>query len=106
MHPYQFLELANTLSGGTKPRNAEYYRTAISRAYYAAFHIGFQTIEAIGIGIKKDAAAHNNVPSLLSACADHGVRTAGINLRKLYGRSAKLTTNSTIRKLRSRRKQS
>jgi hypothetical protein len=45
--PRLFLQLAPILKGG--PGAPESYRSAISRADYAAFNVGVETLKAIGI---------------------------------------------------------
>jgi hypothetical protein len=45
MDPVRFLDLAQLLKGGTP--SAEHCRTAIGRAYYAAFNVGVEALKAI-----------------------------------------------------------
>ena len=60
MNPRDFLKVATKLSkGGT---TAE-YRTAISRAYYAAYNVGVELLEGMGCAISKSAAGHEQLSS-------------------------------------------
>jgi HEPN domain len=84
MDPRRFLDLAVTLKGG--PATAEWYRTAIGRAYYAAFNVGVESIKAIGIRPKPGPSGHGDVRNCLGACSDRELRKASARLRSLHGR--------------------
>lgn len=53
-----FLDLAVRLSEG---RSEAELRTAVSRAYYAAFHVAKELLEDAGIALPNTAEAHRNV---------------------------------------------
>jgi uncharacterized protein (UPF0332 family) len=84
MAPERFLDLALILKGG--PATAENYRTAISRAYYAAFHVGVAMLETLGIRTTEGPGGHGDVVRCLSACHDHELQEAGVRLRILHSR--------------------
>lgn len=84
MAPMRFLDLARVLKGGTD--SAEKYRTAIGRAYYAAFNVGVETLEAIGIRPSHGAGGHGNLRHCLGACTDRELRRASARLAALHSR--------------------
>lgn len=84
MDPRRFLDLARLLKGG--PATPESYRSAISRAYYAAFHVGVVSLDAIGIGLNEGPQAHGELPQCLGACQDADLDEARDHLRRLSGR--------------------
>jgi hypothetical protein len=84
MDPRRFLQLAVTLKGG--PASAEQYRTAIGRAYYAAFNVGVEAIKAIGIQPSRGPASHGELRNCLGACGDPDIRRASARLTMLHGR--------------------
>ncbi len=84
MDPERFLELARILKGG--PGTPENYRTAISRAYYAAFHVGVTALKAIGIRASDGPGGHGEVVSCLGACGDSDLQEASMRLKILHGR--------------------
>jgi uncharacterized protein (UPF0332 family) len=85
--PIRFLELARVLKGGHgTPEN---YRTAISRAYYAAFHVGVEALKAIGINPSEGPAGHGQVANCLGASGDSDPQKASAKLKTLHGRRRK-----------------
>ena len=59
MDPRQFLYLAQRLAEhGAYPVE---FRSAISRAYYAAFHVGLNVLKGMGFSIYENALAHKTV---------------------------------------------
>jgi uncharacterized protein (UPF0332 family) len=75
-----FLELADELSTGT--RQAE-WRTAISRAYYAAFHKARTLLRQSGFRIPVAENAHAYLSLRLSNSGHPDVEDAGRNLNHL-----------------------
>ncbi len=84
MDPEMFLELARTLSS-TKGR-PEFYRTAISRAYYAAFHVGSQVITSLGIQLSTGPGGHGELRNCLGASGDSHCRKISSRLQTLHAR--------------------
>jgi uncharacterized protein (UPF0332 family) len=84
VHPWQFLDLAILLKGGhASPAS---YRTAVSRAYYAAFHLGVGILRAIGIQLGDGPAAHGELRHCLGASNDADLEDARDLLRSLHAR--------------------
>jgi uncharacterized protein (UPF0332 family) len=80
MSPLDFLTLANRLASG--PGEAE-RRSAISRAYYAAFHTATDFIESCGVKLPHSAAAHDKVAHCMQNCESNDLALAGIKLNSL-----------------------
>ncbi len=68
MDPEKFLSLALTLK--CTPGRPEFYRTAISRAYYGAFNVGVQVMTSLGIQLSKGGGGHGDLRNCLGACGD------------------------------------
>lgn len=83
MDPREFLNLAQLLAIGT-PKAAN-LRTATSRAYYAAHHVGAEVLSGLGFVIKTDAGGHADVWNRLQNSGAEEVRVAGSQLADLYG---------------------
>ena len=77
-----FLTLAELWVKGTS--EAE-WRSAISRAYYAAFHAVRQFLEDLGFVVPRGEQAHGNLWLRLSNCGDHQLQIAGSRLSVLRG---------------------
>jgi len=77
-----FLTLANTLASGTT--EAE-WRSAVSRAYYAAFHVARELFESLGFQVPRSERAHNYLTIRLQNCGVAQVQSAGRNLDQLRG---------------------
>ena len=60
MNPRDFLKVATKLS---KSDTTAEYRTAISRAYYAAYNVGVELLEGMGCPISKSAVGHEQLSS-------------------------------------------
>ena len=60
-------------------------RTAISRAYYGAFHLALDFIEDIGGTVHRNASAHIQVQRLLKASGQPPAQEAGALLEDLHG---------------------
>jgi len=80
MTPDEFLNLARRLS--TAKGEAE-LRTAISRAYYAAFHLVHGFVNSCGVVLARDAAAHKHVAHCLQHSNDPELVAAGRMLDSL-----------------------
>ena len=78
-----FLALADSLSQGTS--EAE-WRTAVSRAYYAAFHLASERLEAMGFRVpRRTEQSHIFVSRRLSNSAELAVDRTGGQLNALRG---------------------
>lgn len=62
MNPRDFHRLAEQLANRTTPAE---FRTAIGRAYYAAFNVAAEGLRAVGTPLGKGAAAHGEAPHFL-----------------------------------------
>ncbi|WP_425615543.1 HEPN domain-containing protein [Anatilimnocola sp. NA78] len=76
----EFLAVAKNLQMGT--REAE-WRSAVSRAYYAAFHSALTMITSCGVRFGKSSAAHDKLAMCLQNSGNHEVATAGAKLSSL-----------------------
>ena len=83
MDPTGFLELAKILKSGPTPVN---FRTAINRAYYAAFHVGVETLKAIGIRLNENSNGHGELSNCLGGCGDPDFDKASNRLKRLHSR--------------------
>jgi hypothetical protein len=83
MDPRQFLAQSGRLIIGARPEDA---RTAISRAYYAAYHVALHALQAMNAPAPKAAAAHGETPRLLGACTDKDIQLMARDLSDLFGR--------------------
>jgi uncharacterized protein (UPF0332 family) len=75
-----FLPLANRLAAASS--EAE-WRTAISRAYYAAFHVARQLLEELGFRVPWADRAHAYLTMRLNNCGDAQIQHAASNLHSL-----------------------
>lgn len=80
MDPHDFLTLAQQLSGAATEAA---WRSAVSRAYYAAFHIARHLLEDLGFTVPRADRAHAYLWLRLSNCGDPLVQTAGQGLNGL-----------------------
>lgn len=87
-----FLELAKELQGGA--RESE-WRSAVSRAYYAAFHSALVMATACGIRFGKSSSAHDKLALCLQNSANIVVAKAGAKLISL--RSARNDADYDLR---------
>lgn len=78
-----FLPLATRLAVGAT--EAE-WRTAVSRAYYAAFHVARQLLEDLGFTVPRGDRAHGYLWLRLANGGDPQVQKAGMDLSNLRGR--------------------
>ena len=84
MDPRRFLDLARVYKGGHA--TAESYRSAISREYYAAFNVGVETLNTIGIQLTDGPGAHGELQQCLGVCEDPDLDDARDLLGNLSGR--------------------
>jgi len=81
MDPLQFLLLAERLlNSEAHPAG---YRSAVSRAYYAAHHCLGVVIESTGVTLKRGPEAHADVWNHLAGSADIELMQVGANLARL-----------------------
>ena len=82
MNPQDFLNLAQILATGTP--NPSKLRTATSRAYYAAHHIGAKTLREMNFKIKESGSGHFDVWSKLQNSNHEELIVAGSQLADLH----------------------
>jgi uncharacterized protein (UPF0332 family) len=80
MNARDFLVLANTLLAESTEAA---WRSAISRAYYAAFHVARLLFRDLGFRTPRADQAHAYLWLRLSNCGDPQIRVAGQRLRDL-----------------------
>ena len=82
MDPKDFLRVANDLA---KSDEAAELRSAVSRAYYAAFHVARKLLVDMGFEISKGPGAHGDVCKYLGNAGNPTVEHAGSNIGDLKG---------------------
>ena len=83
MDPQHFLDLARLLSARD---DASACRTAISRAYYAAYHVAAGMLRnEMGVRIPSGAEGHGAVHNCLALCEDPDITPVGHRIANLYG---------------------
>jgi uncharacterized protein (UPF0332 family) len=82
MNERDFLTLAWNLAGATTEAA---WRSAISRGYYAAFHVARGLLEGLGFTVPRGDRAHGHLWLRLSNCGDPQVERAGAELNVLRG---------------------
>ena len=82
MDPKDFLRVANTLAESDE---AAELRSAVSRAYYAAFHVARKLLIDMGFEISKGPGAHGDVCKYLGNAGNPSVEHAGNNIGDLKG---------------------
>jgi uncharacterized protein (UPF0332 family) len=75
-----FLPLATRLAAGSEEAD---WRTAISRAYYAAFHVSRDLLFQLGFVVPPDEKAHNFLYVRLNNCGNTAIGTTAGNLHAL-----------------------
>jgi uncharacterized protein (UPF0332 family) len=80
MNPRDLLEVADDLLGGLKEA---YWRSAVSRAYYAAFHEARQLLWQCQFTVPKGEQAHAYLWLRLSNCGHPDLAHAGAELNDL-----------------------
>lgn len=75
-----FLSLAHRLAAeASEPE----WRTAVSRAYYASFHVARQLLEELGFRVPWADRAHAYLTMRLNNCGEASVQQAGSDLHSL-----------------------
>src|SRR3990172_9293049 len=87
MNPRDFLDLARLLVSET-PKAAN-LRTATSRAYYSAHHVGAETLARMGYKISTGPGGHGDVWKRLQHSGDEELTVAGSQLADLYSNRIK-----------------
>ncbi len=82
MDPRNFLTLAKRL---TSDASAENHRSAISRSYYAAYHVAKNFLGDLGIKTKKSGHSHGEVTKCIGNSGDLTIEKSGSKLRDLQG---------------------
>jgi uncharacterized protein (UPF0332 family) len=77
-----FLVVAQSLASGTT--EAE-WRTAVSRAYYAAFHVARRLLGDLGFQVPQGDQAHAYLWMRLGNCGEATISAAGPQLNRLRG---------------------
>ncbi len=80
MNPRDLLEVADDLLGGLKEAH---WRSAVSRAYYAAFHEARHLLRQCGFAIPRSEQAHAYLWLRLSNCGHPDLANAGVELNDL-----------------------
>lgn len=82
MSTRDLLEVADELLGGLKEA---YWRSAVSRAYYAAFHEARHLLQRCGFRPPRTERAHLYLSRRLSNCGHQDLAHAGAELHDLRG---------------------
>jgi uncharacterized protein (UPF0332 family) len=80
MNPEDFIAVARVLATGP---NQAHWRSAVSRAYYGAFHVAMRFLASLGITFSKTASAHEKVAFCLRAANDGALTEAARKLATL-----------------------
>jgi hypothetical protein len=80
MNPHDILDLADELSTGIREVD---WRTAVSRAYFAAFHVARLFMGRLGFAVPRGDQAHAYLWLRLSNCGHPDVEGAGRDLNEL-----------------------
>jgi uncharacterized protein (UPF0332 family) len=83
MTGHDFLPLATKLAAGAAEPD---WRTAVSRAYYAAFHVARQLLSDLRFRVPHADRAHSYLSFRLSNCGDLQVQQAATELNDLRRR--------------------
>jgi uncharacterized protein (UPF0332 family) len=78
-----YIAVAAKLAAGRNSGEAS-YRSAVSRAYYGAFHLAATFLSNLGFSVPKDANAHGWIPQALIGSGHEEVEDAGHLLRDLH----------------------
>lgn len=89
MDPQEFLNLARLLATGTP--TAAKLRTATSRAYYSAYHVGAEFLERMGCTISTGPSGHGDVWKRLQQSGDEELKMVGSQLANLH--SSRITAD-------------
>ena len=82
MNGRDFLPLARALAAEATEAA---WRSGLSRAYYAAFHVARDLMESLGFAVPKADAAHKHMAWRLGNCGDVQVEDVGRKLDILRG---------------------
>src|SRR5579862_9645242 len=85
MQPDEFLEVASSLATTSNATPAD-IRTAISRAYYATYHVAFDLLCQIGLEPSTGHDAHKDLRNLLRNSGHYELRSLAGTLSNLQGR--------------------
>lgn len=80
MNPRDLLDVADDLATGTREAD---WRSAVSRAYYAAFHVGQRLLRQCGFHVPQAEHAHGYVWLRLCNAGHPDVRQSGFRLKDL-----------------------
>jgi uncharacterized protein (UPF0332 family) len=80
MNSHDFLTVAQSL---LSDRSEAAWRSAVSRAYYAAFHRAREVLENLGFAVSRGERAHAYLWLRLSNCGNPRIQTTGAALRSL-----------------------
>jgi uncharacterized protein (UPF0332 family) len=80
MNERDFLAVAKLLAGESTEAA---WRSAVSRAYYAAFHVARSLLEELGFTVPRADKAHDFLYVRLNNCGDPQVGPAGRQLKQL-----------------------
>lgn len=80
MNPRDFHQLASELCQGNRAVN---FRTAISRAYYAVYNVGFEILSGMGFRLSTGSAGHGDVRNRLSNSGEEQIVSIGSKLSTL-----------------------
>ena len=83
MDPREFQDLASKLVTGA---SAAEIRTAVSRAYYATFHVGIELLESMEFRISKGPSGHGEVRDHLSNGGAPEIQAVGQQLSDLHSK--------------------
>jgi hypothetical protein len=72
------------------------YRSAVSRAYYGAFHLASDFLSSLGFAVPRGAAAHGWIPQALLSAAHPEATDAGRLLRDACCGTSTATASSPI----------
>jgi uncharacterized protein (UPF0332 family) len=88
MNPRRFIELAREMvtrsHGGPGTATEAEKRSAISRAYYGAFHVAVECLASLGIEATQSSHSHVVVRNGLNNCGDPDIELVGADLTTLY----------------------
>lgn len=82
MEPREFIDFSGQIAARANT-GAAGARSAVSRAYYGAFHAAAQFLEEIGCGVPANGHSHNLIPQCLQNALNDDLKTAGSLLSDL-----------------------
>lgn len=79
MNGSEFISLAGTLAASATPNAEARYRTAVSRAYYGAYHVAIEVLEELGALVRANHLGHRDtINKLRSTDVEEAMRAARI----------------------------